>query len=194
MMKKLLICALVAAVVAQAWGMVSWMVLPWHNLDFQRFKNESRVMEVFRAEVQGSGLYTLPNMDPKMHEDPATMEAFHTKVQQGPYAFMTVRPEGVNPQMGKLMAMGFLLNVVMAALLFWLVSNSSITCPIGRTVFIAVAATVGALFVHFSNWNWWYFPPTYSIVGVVDLFITWGLAGFVMVKLSDKFDPKEDAP
>ena len=62
-MKNLIICSLVAALVAWVWGMISWMALPWHSLDFREFSNDASVTEVLRAEQQGSGLYLIPNMD-----------------------------------------------------------------------------------------------------------------------------------
>jgi len=189
-MKKLIWCAIVAAVVAQVWGMVSWMVLPWHMLDFKQFKDDTHVAEVLRAELQGSGLYTLPNMDPTIHENEAAMVKWKNKARKGPFAFLSVKADGVEPGMGLPMAIGFFLNLVMAGILFWLVSNNAITCPKGRTIFIAVAGSVGALYTHLSNWNWWHFPINYCVVGVIDVFVTWTLAGFAMVKLADWLDSK----
>ena len=166
--------------------MVSWIALPWHFSDFQQFKNDTVVSEAIRSQSQDSGLYMVPNFDPKSHEDESKMEEFHAAMQTGPYAFMIVKPEGVSPSMGSMMAIGFLLNFITAFLLMWLVSSCSITNLTGRTIFVAVAGTVGALYPHVSNWNWWFFPAFYCAVGVIDLLITWSLAGYVMVKVSDK--------
>ncbi|MBL4889660.1 MAG: hypothetical protein JKX97_06535 [Candidatus Lindowbacteria bacterium] len=54
----------------------------------------------------------------------------------------------------------------------------------------AIGGSLGSVFPHISNWNWWHFPITYCLVGIIELFITWALAGFVMVKIMDKFDGK----
>ncbi len=185
-MKKLVFCALAAAVVAQIWGMISWMVLPWHNLDFRQFANDSSIAEVLNVEQQGSGIYLIPNMDPKMHDKPGAMAEWNDKARRGPFAFISLRAEGIEPGMAVPMGIGFVLNFLIAAILFWLVGNSSISCPKGRTIFIAVAGSVGSLYPHISNWSWWHFPAIYCFVGVIDLFVTWALAGFVMVKLYDK--------
>lgn len=190
-MKKLILCALLAAIVAQLWGMISWMVLPWHMTDFKQFKNDALVAEVMRSELQGSGLYTLPNMDPTVHQNEAAMAEWNDKARKGPFAFISVRADGVEPGMALPMAIGFLLNFIIATILFWLVGKTSITCPKRRTVFIAVAGSVGALYPHISNWSWWAFPLTYCAVGVIDLFITWALAGFAMVALSRYLDNRK---
>lgn len=185
-MKKLILCSLAGAIMAQIWGMISWMVLPWHNLDFKQFQNDEVVAEVFRQQLQGSGLYTIPNMDPEVHESEASAKAWQDRASKGPFVFISARPSGIPAGMGIPMAIGFLLNLFMAAILYWLLTQSSITCPYGRSIFVALAGGVGAIYPHMSNWNWWHFPLIYCLVGVIDLFITWGLAGFVMVKLSDK--------
>ncbi len=178
---------------AQIWGMISWMVLPWHNLDFKQFSSDTAVSEVLKTELNGSGLYTLPNMDPTVYENEQALAEWNQKARKGPFAFMSVRAGGVDPGMGVPMAIGFFLNFAIAGILFWLVTNSSIVGPIGRTVFVAIAGSVGSLYPHISNWNWWHFPATYCIVGVVDLYVTWALAGFVMIKLADKLGTKKAA-
>ena len=190
-MKKLILCVFAAALVAQGWGAFSWMKLSWHMLDSKQFISDTNVAQVLNTELQGSGLYTIPNMDPTMHGDDAKMAEWDEKARKGPFAFISVRADGIEPGMVKPMAIDFVLNLVLAGILFWLVGKTAITCPIGRTVFIATAATVGAIYVHLANWNWWHFPITYSVVGIVDLFITWALAGFVMVKLSDRLSAKK---
>ena len=184
-MKKFIVCVFVAALVAQAWSTFSWMKLSWHMMDARQFSNDAAVAEVLNNELNGSGFYSIPNMDPDVHDSEEKMADWNAKAAEGPFAFISVRADGVEPGMGKPMAIGFVLNLVVAAMLFWLVSQSSITCPIGRTVFIATAATVGALYVHIANWNWWHFPTIYSVAGFVDMFVTWALAGFVMVKVGD---------
>lgn len=185
-MKRWIVCSLAAAITAQIWGTISWMALPWHNMDFRQFTNEVAVTEAIRPELNGSGIYTLPNMDPKAHESEDGMKEWNAKAEKGPFAFISVRADGIESGMGFPMAVGFLVNWLIAIALFWLVRNSSITCPKGRTFFIAVAGSIGGLYPILSNWAWWRFPPIYSFVGAIDLFITWGLAGLVMVKLMDQ--------
>ena len=185
-MKRWVLCVLAGALVAQVWGMISWMALPWHNVDMRTFKDDGAVAAVMKEQLQGDGLYVLPNMSRDMHSDKAAMQAWDEKASAGPFAFMSVRASGITPGMGLPMAIGFLLNIVVAAMLFWLVNNSSITCPKGRTVFIATAALTGGMLCHVANWCWWNFPPISTAVNVIDIGLTWAFAGFAMVKLSDR--------
>ncbi len=192
-MKKLIACTLAAAVVAQIWGMFSWMALSWHMTDFKQFSNDENVTTVLRAELQGSGLYTLPNMDMTVYEDEAALAAWNNRARQGPFAFISVRADGIDTGKTKPMIIGFLLNLATALILFWLLANCSINSTGGRTLFIAIAGSVGALSPHLSSWNWWHFPITYCVIGVIDLLIAWALAGFVMVKLSDRLGSEKAA-
>lgn len=182
-MKKFILGTLAGAIIAQVWGVFSWMVLPWHNLDFRQFANESAVADVIRAEAKESGLYTLPNMDPSTHSDEAAMKAWNDRAQRGPFAFISLKAEGIEPGMGKAMGLGFVLNATMAAILFWMLTQTSIQSFLGQAFFLGVAGFVGAMYPHLSNWNWWHFPASYCIVGVVDLFVTWFLAGLAMAKI-----------
>ena len=189
-MKNLILCSLAAAITAQFWGTISWMVLGWHNADFKQFSNDSQVAEVFKNELQGSGLYTIPNLDPQMHQDKEAMAEWDRKAQAGPFAFISVRAEGITPGMGTPMAIGFFLNLFIAAVLHWALINCKIEGLWGRSFFLAVVGSLGSAYPHISNWSWWNFPVTYCFVGVIDLFITWFLAGLVITKLHAKFAGK----
>ena len=185
-MKKLLMCAIAGAFVAQIWGTISWVALPWHNLDFKEFKDADAVAEVLGPQLQGSGLYTLPNMDLTVHEDAEKMAAWNAKARKGPFAFMSIRADGVEPGMAVPMSAGFVLNIFIAMLLTWMCSKTTIDGTLGRAIFIGIGGSVGALYPHISNMLWWHFPVSYCVIGVVDLFITWSLAGFVIAKLSNR--------
>ena len=189
-MKKFILCVLAGAIVAQIWGMISWMALPWHMLDFKQFSDDDRVIEVFQTELQGSGLYTLPNMDMAQYESEAAMAEWNEKVSRGPFAFISVRADGIKPGMGIPMLIGFILNAVITAILFCLLRHCSISSTKGRIAFVATAGTVGALYPHIAHWNWWKFPLGYTMVGIIDLLITWTLVAIAIVLLSNWLEKK----
>ncbi|OUR95823.1 hypothetical protein A9Q84_15090 [Halobacteriovorax marinus] len=189
-MKKFLATVIVGAVVAQIWGMLSWMVLPWHNVDMKKFNNAEAVSQAIKSEQVGSGIYMIPNWDPKVHEDENLMKEWDRKAAAGPFVFMSVRAQGITPGMGPMMGIGFLLNIIIAAILFWLVNQTKIESCKKRAFFISIAGGVGGLYPIISNWNWWYFPAVYTVSGAADLFITWLLAGFAMVFMMNKLTEK----
>lgn len=185
-MKKLVLCALAGALAAQVWGMVSWMALPWHFSEFKSFSNDRVVADALITEAVDPGIYMVPNFGPKVHEEGPEMELFHTLMEEGPYAFMVVRPSGVKPTMPKMFAVGFLMNAFILGVLYWLLSQTKITEDKNKILFIVVAGTLGAIHPIISHWNWWFFPFGYGLVNIIDLAIMWAVAGFAMVKLNNK--------
>jgi hypothetical protein len=45
-MKRYIIGVFLGAAVAFAWSTVSWVVLPWHNLDIRSFRNSTVVESI----------------------------------------------------------------------------------------------------------------------------------------------------
>ena len=118
------------------------------------------------------------------------MQMWYDKARQGPYAFMVVRADGINPGMAFPMAIGFLLNALVAGLLMAMLGYTNLKNLKSQTLFIGMGGTVGSLIPNISHWIWWHFPASYTIVNVVDTFLTWTLAGLVMAKLSAVLEKK----
>ena len=185
-MKKLVLCALAGALVAHIWGIVSWTALPWHFSHFKEFGNDRVVADALTTEVGEAGIYLVPNFGPEVHKEGPAMELFHTLMEEGPYAYMVVLPDGIVPNMPIMMLKGFLLNLLFAFTLYWLLSQTKITEDKNKILFIAVAGTLGALHPLLSYSNWWFFPIGTALIGIADYTIMWTLAGVTMVKLNNK--------
>ena len=126
------------------------------------------------------------NMDKSIHEDEEKMKQWNNEARRGPFAFISIKAEGVDPGMGKAMGIGALINVFISFILFLLVKQTNLQSVMEKSLFIATCGAVGAIYPHLSNWKWWHFPAFYCFIGVMDLFITWGLAGLAMMKLSER--------
>ena len=96
------------------------MVFKWHNADYRKFANEDAVSAAMRAGAPAPGIYTLPFCaDGKAMQD----EAMQARFREGPNAMVTLRAPGA-PEMGKMLGTWFLLNLVVAQLVFlvaWMV-------------------------------------------------------------------------
>src|SRR5881397_2201976 len=62
MLKSLSIGGLIGGLVLFAWGVVSWMLLPWHLATLEKFKDEAKVAQALTANATKSGVYLLPNV------------------------------------------------------------------------------------------------------------------------------------
>src|SRR5258705_1385777 len=73
------------------------MVIKWHNADYRKLANEDDVRAVVRAGNPSPGQYVIPHcLDMKEMQAPEMQKKF----QEGPIAFVTVRPSGM-PSMGQ---------------------------------------------------------------------------------------------
>ena len=62
MLKSLSLGGLIGGLVLFAWGVVSWMLLPWHLATLEKFKDEDKVAQALTANATKSGVYLLPNV------------------------------------------------------------------------------------------------------------------------------------
>ncbi|MCS5712208.1 hypothetical protein [Candidatus Berkiella aquae] len=178
------IAALVGATVVFIWSGLSWMVFPWHNWDIKTFKEEGKVVaEALKTQSDGHGLYMIPYCDPKTAKDPEKEKEWIAKAQQGPFAYMVVKPEGVKWDMKLALAVQFLIGLGVAFIAAILLGYCKATSLIGRAWFVTFAVTAGAVLVQLSNWNWWAFPTTATLVNIADVVIAWYLAGLFMAKI-----------
>ena len=113
-MKKYLWPAVLGGVVIFVWGMISWMVLPWHEMTIKSFADEDAVAEAISANTSERGIYYYPG-HPDMEgmsaeEREAAEEAHMAKWQKGPNIFVAYNPYGGS--MTGPMIRGFIINVI----------------------------------------------------------------------------------
>jgi hypothetical protein len=71
-----------------------------------------------------------------------------------------------------------------AFLLTWLLLQTSGLSYRKRVMFIAIAGLAASVIVDVPNWNWWGFSGVYTAVNLIDVTITWLLAGLVIAKVA----------
>src|SRR2546428_13605020 len=62
MLKSLLLGGILGGLLLFAWGVVPWMLLPWHLATLEKFKDEAKVAQALTANATKSGVYLLPNV------------------------------------------------------------------------------------------------------------------------------------
>ena len=182
-MKKYILSALAGAVVAFVWSAFSHMALPWHNWDMKSFQSGgSMVAQTLKREALEPGLYFVPNIDPDMHRDETKRNAWHAQAAAGPFAYMSVRPQGDPMQMGCAMFYQFLTQLLVASLGVLLLRNCCLIRLVPRAGMVCLMVLAGALSAHLPYLIWWKFPVITTLVNIVDTAATWFLAGLAMAK------------
>lgn len=179
-MNTLIKGALIGGVVAFLWTNISWMILPWHGMTISTLPNEESIAGLMKVNIAESGLYILPWPSEHTEEE---MVKVNKRMEEGPYAYMVVRPNGVKKSMPKMMVLGLLSNILIAFMLTFLLMKTKGLGYIEKVGFIKIAAIAGALVIVVPNLIWWQFPMGYTLVTIVDTALTWGFSGLAIAKI-----------
>ena len=175
-MKKILLLSVVAGVVMFFWGFISWAVLPWHMTTANKFTDEAAVSQVLKENAPQKGIYFLP-FDEKDHGPD----------QVG--AFASVLPDGTAMNMGKMMGISLVTQIISAFLVLCLLY---MTCGLsywGKVAFFALAGLTIGFASHAPYWNWFSFSTPYVSVMLLDILISFILAGLVVAKFAPTKKP-----
>ena len=176
---KVIIASVLAAIILFVWGVVSWMVLPWHSNTIMHFNNDQEVISVLQKNAAQSGVYLLPSFKNQMTtpQSPETTVKFMT--------FAAVNLEGL-PNMNQAMITGFITQLVAAFLVCLMLACANIPhylCRLSVVILFALAAGVAC---DIPGWNWWRFPADFTLVNIADLVVGWFLAGIVIAAIVRK--------
>ena len=175
MRKKIIKSALAGGVILFVWGFISWMLLPWHQMNIMKFKQEKEVQEVIRDNAVGSGVYVLPHC---CNKDKQELEM----ARKGPTMFCAVRMEGYHMGASSII-ISLITQIIGAAIVAWMLLQTKIRDYQKQVFFITVIGFVVGLLGLVPGWNWCGFSLGYTIVLWLDLIIGWFLAGLAVAKL-----------
>ncbi|MFK8069214.1 MAG: hypothetical protein AB8D52_13350 [Gammaproteobacteria bacterium] len=173
-MFKVLIAAILGGAISFAWTSASWMFLPWHQQTIKQFDNEQVIVKALKSQAEEDGIYLLPKIDQNSSKPMQTIASTET------FAFISLRPNGTTLSMQDSMKFSFLNSVLISILIVILLSCTSDLGYIARVFFVMMVGLVGALSGHVPNLIWWGFDSSYTIVMIVDIVISWFLAGLVI--------------
>lgn len=179
MKKGLVRAALIGGVILFVWGFISWMVLPWHRMQYHRFKDERQVQQVIKQNAPEAGVYVLPHCCNQDKEELSSLK------NEGPVLYGVVRMTGYH--MGaKPLIISLITQILGAAVIAWMLMQTKYKEYKDKVFFVTVAGFLVGLLGLVPGWNWWGFPMSYTLVMWLDLVIGWFLAGLAMGKLLKK--------
>lgn len=180
-MKRILIAGLLGAVVYYIWGMMAWMVFHLHDSTLSHFPNEQAMTAALREQNLETGVYAAPGF-----ETEAEWDSFVERHRSGPVYSIFYSKEGSEPMGPTVMAGGFVIDLLAAALAACLLSSAASGCCnsyAARVGFVAGLGIFVGLVGHASYWNWMNFPLDYTIMFIVDVTIGWTLTGLVIAAI-----------
>lgn len=189
--KRIIRCAIFGGLIVFVWGMLSWMVLPWHQKSLHQFKDEQKVYEVIAENAPVSGIYILPNT--YAHADGMSyLEINKQMVEQkermtkGPIIFASVYLEGIEAMNIKCLVVSLLIQIIGAGMITWMLLQTKLTTYRKRVVFVTSVGLLVGILGLLPPWNSFGFSTYYTLALMVDLVVGWFLAGLAIGKLSYK--------
>ncbi len=180
-MNRLIVPALITAVVVFIWMFISWAVIGWHYIDIEELPNGDAIAEQMKESINEPGIYIYPGY-PEDGDD-ADMEEWTSKYQAGPLVnFMVYNPAGADPMDPMQFIKSFIINFIAAFIAGVLLMMTMAQNPTywRRVIFVMMLGLFAAFVGPFIEWNWWSFPTGYSMVNAIDLCVTWFIAGLVL--------------
>lgn len=185
MSKSLFKCAAIGGLIVFIWGMLSWMVFPWHKNCFQKFVDEKSVAQVIQQNAPADGIYILPNT--MGYTDQTSKEQISSGMElleKGPFVFASVRKQGV----GRITAKPFILNLVTQMIGAWIVAWMLMQAKglkfKKQVAFVTLFGLGVGVLSQLPDWNWRGFSCCYVLVHLFDYIVGWFLAGLAIAKLN----------
>jgi hypothetical protein len=177
---RILIAAVLGAVVVFLWQFVAHMFLPIGEMGVRLPQNEDVVLQAVSTGLPQPGIYMLPSMDPSKWNDEAAMKAFAEKSKANPFAYVVVSPPigdptQMTPQLVKQFGSVFLGGLIVA----WLLAATA--WGFGARVLGSTAIGLFGWLVNVvPQWNWYRFPADFMLGGFLEQGIGWLLGGIAI--------------
>lgn len=176
-MGRVILAAIVGAVIYYVWQMLAWMVLPIHGPTVAALPDENAVRALLTSQDLDTGVYIVPFGDGESMADPES--EFTKNHQAGPIFSIFYTAEGSEPMPPDLMLKGFLNDLAAALVVSWMLLCASGCCQsyVGRVLYVTGFGVFLALTAHVSYMIWMRFPQDYTMMFVIDAVVGWFLAG-----------------
>ncbi len=174
-MKKTIIAVLLGTIVMFIYQALSWMILPTHENSIKYTDHQDAILQSMSGLEEG--MYNLPYAPPgtSMSEEQKLMEANIGK----PWAMMIYHP-ALESNMGKNMAIGFLINLVAVWFFVWLLRKGNIITMGGILAASLVVAIIVIFNTHLMNMNWFSYPMHFLWGEIIDTLVMWLLTGIAV--------------
>ena len=193
MLKPLALGAVLGGLTAFVWSFISYGVLSWHLKQYHSFQTEDEVSALISSHAPESGIYLLPLGPPQegmnSEQKKTAMEIRTQKMQKGPLMFAAVKRGGFD-SFPRVLLIQFCYHMIAAALLTWLLLQTTGLSYARRVAFLAIAGLAASVIADLPYWNWYSFPAAYTAINLIDYTLTWFLAGLVIAKVANAAKPQ----
>lgn len=168
--KYLLLSALLGGLALFVWGAVYHAAIGIDTHTMKEFRDGAAVSELVRGHADGNGVY-------------------YTK--DGVFAAISVTPgmSDKSQDMGPALGKQLVIDVVIAGLLAWLLTFTSLRSPLCTAGLFGLAGVAAGISAWISAWVWYGHSIAFALAAVVDLAVGFLLAGLVIGWARGKLAP-----
>ncbi|MGH8104504.1 MAG: hypothetical protein ACREJQ_08290 [bacterium] len=197
MRAKIVIAGIVAGIAVFAWESVWHMVLPFGETGVKSVLNEDPIIAAMRDNMHERGYYFVPGAfappDATKEQKGEANKQWAQKAAAGPNAIIVYNPNGYT--MGpRLFVTEFLLNVVLSWIAAMLLAQASGALPKfgSRVIFVTWIGVFGALATNVAYWNWYNYPPDFSVAAIAEGILAGVVMGLVLAPMIKPSVPASD--
>jgi hypothetical protein len=175
---RIITAGIVGGVVMFIWGAIDHRALPLGEMGIKSLPGEAVVLPAMKTSIHQRGLYFFPGRDMK-DKSPAAEKAWEEKFKAGPQGILVYDPAGSEPMSPGMLGRELLSNVL-AAVLLAVVLSAIKANKFAGTVVGAGMGLFAWLSISVSYWNWYHFPPEYTMAEMVEQGVGGALTGLAI--------------
>ncbi len=165
--RSLVVCTIVGTLVLFVWQLLSNTLIPWHAATYHPFAVDTTaaVVRAFRVQAPTNGVYANPH---------------------GMVVMMSATPDYLDQTtlMGKMLGRQAAIDLFAAAILCLLAARVREQQPVAVAAVAAFGALATSVVGELGNWNWYGFGIPWALVNIVDVTVSFFLAGLAIAWLA----------
>jgi hypothetical protein len=178
-MAKTILSGIVAGVALFVWGFLAHTVLPLGTMGMSTHPHESMLLPAIQQTTTQPGLYYFPGMDPSKKLTKEEEADWAERYRTGPHGILVVGPFGQEAMGASRMTAELLTNVVTGILVAFLLGR--LATGLGGFLSGGVLVfLIGWTSLSVPYWNWYGFPPAFTIAEMIDQLASGALVGLVI--------------
>lgn len=183
-MKRVFLGGIFAGIAMFLWEGLAHEVLPLGEAGIKGL-NSDAVLSSIRDNVKETGFYIFPWIQPSpAATKEQAMQQSMEKAKAGPAGLMVVAPAGREYNMGKLLGIQCIFDVIVMMLAAGLVSWTGVLKEFGgRMLFVTLLGVLPTLSVELPYWNWYNFPSTFVAAQAVVHLVGYLVGGLVIAAI-----------
>ncbi|MEO6364731.1 MAG: hypothetical protein ABIO38_01580 [Luteimonas sp.] len=178
---RIVIAGIIGGLVIFIWSAIAHTALPIGEAGFKVPAQQEAVLDALSQSTAGEGVYMYPSMEMEQYRDETASAAFEQRSNGKPYAFVIYQPGGnpVNQSMTPALVKQVVTDIFSALVAAWILALGA--WSFRRRVLVAGALGLFAwLAISLPQWNWYMFPMSLTLAGLIEEVIGWLLAGAAM--------------